>query len=183
MFPLRLGSFPQCRRPPLLPSRRRLWSPSLARRRCSGVAASLLGSMQRRRPLPPLSLSALSLEKRKGKTPMGVGGLGVRVSALPLAFEPWCHDRRGESPMLPRLRPSGRPRWHRSPLRRPRCRGARRGAKGVSPVRGWIRLACARAPVPRRVGRSDGKGIPSRAHAAAAWLAWCGADPRRGEQG
>jgi hypothetical protein len=130
-----------------------------------------------------LPLTALSLEKRKGKTPMGVGGLGVRVSALPLAFEPWCRDRRGESPMLLRLRPSGRPRWHCSPLRRPRCRGARRGAKGVSPIRGRIRLACARAPVPRRAGRPDGKGVPSRARAAAAWLAWCGADPRRGEHG
>jgi hypothetical protein len=46
--------------------------------RCAGF---LLGSTQRRRAFS-LPLTACSLVK-KGKTPMGVGGLGARVAALP----------------------------------------------------------------------------------------------------
>jgi hypothetical protein len=44
-------------------------------------AVFLLGSTQRRRAFS-LPLTARSLVK-KGKTPMGVGGLGARVSAFP----------------------------------------------------------------------------------------------------
>jgi hypothetical protein len=121
-----------------------------------------------------LPLTALSQEKRKGKTPMGVGSLGARVSA-PLPLNLGAAIVEAKAPSCPGFdRPGGR--GGSAPLcadQDAEVRGA--GAKGVTPVRGRIRLACARAPVPRRAGRPDGKGVPSRAPAAAAWLAWCGA--------
>jgi hypothetical protein len=48
-------------------------------------------------------------------------------------------------------------------LRAGQVAGARDAvAKGVNPALGRVQLACARAPVPRRAGRPDGEGVPSR---------------------
>jgi hypothetical protein len=151
MFPLRLGSFPQRGRPPLLSSRWRLCSSPLARRRCSSVAASLLDSTQRRRPLLPPSHGALTGEEER-ENPNGGWWLGRPGISPPLPLNPGAANVEAKAPSCPGFdRPSGR--GGTAPLcagQDAGVRGAR--AKGVTPVRGWIQLACARAPVPRCAG-------------------------------
>jgi hypothetical protein len=102
MFPFQLSSSPQRGRPPLPP---RGGGCGLRPWRVVGVPLWSRPSSARRSGGAPFSLplTALSQEKRKGKTAMGVGSLDVRVSSPSLAFEPWRRNRRGESPKLPRL--------------------------------------------------------------------------------
>jgi hypothetical protein len=128
---------------------------------------------------PSPSLSRRSLRRRgKGKPQWGLVAWTSGSHPPPLPLNPGAAIVEAKAPSCPGFdRPGGR--GSTASLcagQDAEVRGA--GAKRVSPVRGWIRLARARAPVPRCAGRPDGKSVPSRAHMAAAWLAWCGADPR-----
>jgi hypothetical protein len=132
---------------------------------------------------PSPSLSRRSHWRRgKGKPQWGLVAWAPG-SQPPLPLDPGAANVEAKAPSCPGFdRPGGR--GGTAPLCAGQDAGVRgAGAKGVTPVQGRIGLACARAPVPRRAGRPDGKGVPSRARAAAAWLVWCGADPRRGKQG
>jgi hypothetical protein len=128
---------------------------------------------------PSPSLSQRSLRRRgKGKPQWGLVAWTSGSQPPPLPLNPGTAIVEAKAPNSPGFdRPGGR--GSTAPLcggQDAEVRGA--GAKGVSPIRGRIRLACALAPVPRRAGRPDGKSIPSRARTTAAWLVWCGVDPR-----
>jgi hypothetical protein len=128
---------------------------------------------------PSPSLSRRSLRRRgKGKPQWGLVAWTSGSQPPPLPLNPGAAIVEAKAPSCPGFdRPGGR--GSTAPLcagQDAKVRGA--GAKGVSPVRGRIRLACARAPVPRSAGRPDRKSVLSRARTAAAWLAWCGANPR-----
>jgi hypothetical protein len=128
---------------------------------------------------PSPSLSRRSLRRRgKGKPQWGLVAWTSGSQPPPLPLNPGAAIVEAKAPSCPSFDHLGG-RGSTAPLcagQDAKVRGA--GAKVVSPVRGRIRLARAHAPVPRRAGRTDGKSVPSRARAAAVWLAWCGANPR-----
>jgi hypothetical protein len=145
---------------------RRRRAPPLARHRCSGVAASLLGPAQRWRLLLPPSHGALSGEVER-ENPNGVGSLDVWLSASPLAFEPWHRNGEAKSPSCPGLdRPGGRGSAAPSFAQAKMQGRVWRGVRVVIPRPGRIRLAREHAPIPRRAGRLAGAAVPSRAPCA-----------------
>jgi hypothetical protein len=121
---------------------------------------------------PSPSLSRRSLRRRgKGKPQRGLVAWMPGSQPPPLPLNPGAAIAEAKAPSCPGFdRPGGR--GSTAPLcagQDVEVRGA--GAIGVSPVRGRIRLARARALVPRRADRPNGESVPSRARAAAAWLA------------
>jgi hypothetical protein len=152
------SSFPA----PSSPGAARRWrAPPLARRRCSGVAASLLGPAQRRRLLLPPSHGAVSGEVER-ENPMGLVAWAAGSLPPPLAFEPWHRNGEAKSPSCPGLDRPGDRGGAAPSFAQAKTQGCVwRGVKVVFPRPGRIRLARERAPVPRRAGRLAGAAVPS----------------------
>jgi hypothetical protein len=114
-----------------------------------------------------IPLTALSQEKWKGKTPMGLVAWAAGSLPPPLAFEPWHRNGEAKSPSCPGLDRPGDRGGAAPSFAQAKTQGCVwRGVKVVFPRPGRIRLARERAPVPRRAGRLAGAAVPSRAPCA-----------------